>query len=103
LVAGVVFLINQTLPPSANWFLAVFWTAIYGCALHAAGFFMQRGIRLFGWAFVIGGCAAFVAGFVRPAWQSAEAAHYLMGMFFGVLHSAYGIYLYFTEKRRESA
>jgi hypothetical protein len=103
LLAGIVFLINQTLPPPANWFLAVFWTAIYGCALHAAGFFMQRGIRLFGWAFVGGGCAAFIAGFVRPEWQSAEAAHYVMGFFFGVLHLAYGIYLYFTEKRRESA
>jgi hypothetical protein len=44
-----------------------------------------------------------VSGFVRPEWQSAEAAHYVMGFFFGVLHLAYGIYLYFTEKRRESA
>ena len=100
---GIVFLADETLPPSANWFLAVFWTAIYGCALHAAGFFMQRGIRLFGWAFVVGGLAAFLAGFVRPQWQSAEAAHYVMGFFFGLLHLAYGIYLYFTEKSRKSA
>jgi hypothetical protein len=30
-------------------------------------------------------------------------AHYLMGTFFGVFHLAYGIYLYFTEKRKNVA
>jgi hypothetical protein len=103
LAAAVVFLSDQTLDPSANWFLAVSWVAIYGCALHAAGFFMQRGIRLFAWAFVFGGSAVFVAGFLQPDLRTAEAAHYVMGLFFGVLHLAYGIYLYFTEKSRKSA
>jgi hypothetical protein len=101
LVGGLVFLLNETLPPSANWFLAVFWTVMYGCALHAAGFFMQRGIRLFGWGFIVGGSIAFIAGFARPDWQTAEAAHYVMGVFFGALHLAYGVYLYFTERSRE--
>jgi hypothetical protein len=28
-------------------------------------------------------------------------AHGIMGFFFGVLHLAYGIYIYFTEQRRD--
>src|SRR5437660_8056531 len=31
------------------------WVVLYGCALHAAGFFMPRGMRLFGWCFVVAG------------------------------------------------
>jgi hypothetical protein len=27
-------------------------------------------------------------------------AHGIMGFFFGVLHLAYGVYLYFTEQRK---
>jgi FtsH-binding integral membrane protein len=103
LVGGIVFLAHPSLDASANWYLAVFWTAIYGCALHAAGFFMQRGIRLFGWIFILGATVAFMAGFARPELRTSEAAHYVMGLFFGLLHLAYGIYLYFTERSRKSA
>jgi hypothetical protein len=103
LAGGAVFLMDDGLQPGAAWFLAVLWTVIYGCALHAAGFFMQRGIRLFAWAFILGGSAAFLAGSLRPGLQTAEAAHYLMGIFFGVLHFCYGVYLYFTEKSRNAA
>ncbi len=42
--------------------LPLIWVVLYGCAFHAAGFFMPRGMRLFGWAFVIGGCGLFAAG-----------------------------------------
>src|ERR1035441_8739090 len=28
------------------------WVVLYGCAFHAAGFFMPRGMKVFGWAFV---------------------------------------------------
>jgi len=103
LTGAVIFLTFKDLTPGAGWFLAVLWVCVYGCALNAAGFFMQRGIRLFGWGFVVGGCIAFVAGELRPSLQTAEAAHYLMGIFFGVLHLAYGVYLYFTEKSRNAA
>ena len=75
----------------------------YGCALHAAGFFMPRGIRLFGWLFVIGGCVLIFAAQSWPNLRTTEAAHGVMGGFFGVLHLAYGIYLFFSEKRRSSA
>ena len=74
------------------------WAILYGCALHAAGFFMPRGIKLFGWAFVIGGCLLVlvkIGGFSR-----SDFAHGIMGVFFGLFHLLYGVYLYFTEKRR---
>jgi len=61
---------------------------------------MQRGIRLFGWIFIIGGCAALYVSAFCPAFQTVQAAHYLMGTFFGVVHLAYGIYLYFTERKK---
>ena len=81
--------------------LPLIWIVLYGCALHAAGFFTPRGLRFFGWAFVIGGCATFVfwvmMGFhtVRPQ----QTGHVLMGFFFGVLHLAYGAYLSATERK----
>ena len=92
-------------PPSAagadlTW-LPLAWIVLYGCALHSAGFFTPRGLRWFGLAFVLGGCAGFIVwvlvGFstIRPQ----QTGHVLMGLFFGVLHLAYGTYLSVTEKR----
>lgn len=80
--------------------LPLLWVVLYGCAFHAAGFFMPRGMRIFGWAFVLAGCAGFPFGIpyrVNP-W---DLGYGIMGVFFGVLHLAYGIYLYFTEQRRD--
>ena len=82
--------------------LPLIWVVLYGCAFHAAGFFMPRGMRLFGWAFIIGGCGLFAVGF--PDWaRPLDYAHGVMGFFFGGLHLAYGVYLYFTEQRRNEA
>jgi hypothetical protein len=72
------------------------WIVLYGCALHAAGFFMPRGMKLFGWLFVLGGCGLFALGI--PDLPRATYIHGVMGLFFGALHLAYGVYLYFTEK-----
>jgi hypothetical protein len=81
------------------WPLVLSWVVLYGCAFHAAGFFMPRGMRLFGWASIIGGCGLFALGI--PDWaQRPQYAHGIMGLFFGALHLAYGVYLYFTEPRR---
>ncbi len=77
------------------------WVILYGCAIHAAGFFMPRGIKLFGWLFIAGGCGAFVLNL--PDGTQAAQAHGLMGFFFGLLHLAYGVYLYFTEKQPNAA
>ena len=76
------------------------WVVLYGCAFHAAGFFMPRGMKIFGWGFVIAGCALFAAG-IPDQVQRLDAAYGIMGIFFGMLHLAYGVYLYFTEKRRD--
>jgi len=81
------------------WWLPLGWVILYGCAFHAAGFFMPRGMRIFGWAFILGGCALLAIGV--PDWaRPLDYAHGVMGFFFGGLHFAYGIYLYFTEQRR---
>ena len=78
--------------------LPLIWVVLYGCAFHAAGFFMPRGMKIFGWAFVVGGCVLFAVGV--PAWaRPLDYAHGIMGFFFGGLHLAYGVYLYFTERR----
>ena len=78
--------------------LPLSWVVLYGCAFHAAGFFMPRGMRIFGWAFILGGCGLFGLGI--PSWtRPLDYAYGIMGLFFGALHLAYGIYLYFTEKR----
>ncbi len=81
--------------------LPLVWIVLYGCALHAAGFFTPRGLRLFGWTFVIAGCAA-LAVWVFAGTRSMrpqQTGHFLMGFFFGVLHLAYGMYLSVTERK----
>jgi hypothetical protein len=83
--------------------LVIIWTLLYGLALHAAGFFVQRGIRLFGTSFLLAGMIFF--GFVirRDVLEQGLSPHWLMGGIFGGLHLAYGIYLYFTEKGKNAA
>jgi hypothetical protein len=89
--------------PSTTWLLALGWIIVYGCALHAAGFFMQNRMRLFGWMFILGGCGLLFASSAWPELRTTQAAHGLMGSFFGLLHVACGVYLYFTEQRRSAA
>lgn len=79
--------------------LILLWTFLYGLALHAAGFFMPRGIRLFGWGFVIAGMLLLLLFIWGPLVSSNISPHWLMGVVFGASHLAYGIYLYFTEQR----
>jgi hypothetical protein len=86
--------------PSA---LPAWWMLLYGCALHAAGFFMVRGIKLFGWGFVACGCAALGWRLGLDTAPPIQQGHLFMGATFGGLHLAYGIYLYFTEQSRKSA
>jgi hypothetical protein len=83
-------------PPDARWLPSV-WMVLYGCALHSAGFFIPRGIKLFGWAFVVAGCAWILTA------PSMAVANWAMGIFFGGGHATYGLYLYFTEKRGNAA
>jgi hypothetical protein len=91
------------LPPQdfwPAWWIIPVWMVLYGCALHAAGFFMPRGMKLFGWGFILGGCAVAVRLALGGTVNPFRAAHLVMGSSFGGLHLAYGVYLYFTEKRK---
>jgi hypothetical protein len=79
--------------------MALVWILFYGCALNSAGFFMARGIKWLGWMFILGmPVLLFTAHLTR--WSITPAsANIVMGLFFGGLHLAYGIYLHFTEKQ----
>lgn len=98
LIAGLVFAF-ATDDPDATWPLVPVWMALYGAALNAAGFFMPRGIKLLGWLFIIAGTLLLLGLLAQPAPPEFRFAHVVMGIAFGGLHLAYGIYLHFTEKK----
>lgn len=106
LTAGLLFGLALTLvdaaPPRGLFVLAN--ALFYGCAVHAGGFFMPRGMRLFGWLVILASVAgsAGLAVF-GPAVGGSRAAHAVMGGVFGALHLAYGAYLYLTERRETPA
>jgi len=83
--------------------LTVGWIFLYGCAIHAAGFFVPRGLRWFGWLLIIGANLALAILLFREGPVPTGVGHWLMGAFFGLSHLAYGIYLYFTEPRNNEA
>ena len=60
---------------------------------------MLRGIRLFGYMFILVGTLLLLGFCVIGYPQTFRHTHLAMGGIFGGLHLAYGIYLYFTEKK----
>jgi hypothetical protein len=104
LLSAVALLLcpEPSLELSLQW-MPVLWVALYGCGLHAAGFFMHRGVKFFGWAFVLGAGILAITGLPRAVADAPAFGHGAMGLFFGLAHLAYGLYLYFTEPRRTSA
>jgi len=103
LVAAVALIILGPANPIPVTLIVPLWMVLYGCGLHAAGFFMPRGFRLFGWGFVLSGCVIATVALVRPQWASLAQANWIMGAFFGGAHLAYSVYLYFTEKSKAMA
>jgi hypothetical protein len=103
LLAGLSLgLLLLVFPHGIEPMISLMWILFYGCALHAAGFFMPRGIKWFGWIFILGACGLFYALMLN--WIKFEVnPHWLMGFFFGVLQLAYGAYLYLTEKGKNAA
>jgi hypothetical protein len=80
--------------------LILIWCLTFGCGMHAAGFFMPRGIKWFGWLFVLAGCGLFICLIADiDLMRIFHSPHLLMAAIFGGLHLAYGFYLYFTEKK----
>jgi hypothetical protein len=90
-------------PAHVRWLFMLPNALFYGCAVHAAGFFMPRGMKLFGWSII---AVAAAAALVLP-WTNlgtgARLDHAFMGGLFGVLHLAYGVYLYVTESGKTRA
>ena len=80
----------------------VAWTLLYGLALNAAGFFMPRGIRRFSFGFIAAGVVLLAVLFFTSMAENASP-HFLMGVLFGASHLAFGVYLYFTEQRKNEA
>ena len=107
LTAGMVVGVIFTLLPMSGFIdftllLPFLWALFYGCALHSAGFFMSRGVKWFGWIYILLACGILCFLIVVNP-DSAISGHWFMGFFFGVLHLAYGVYLYLTEKRKNAA
>ena len=83
--------------------LAAIWMILYGGALHSAGFFMQRGLRLLGWFFVIIGIICLgISEFWETSWLVDSQANWVMGWAFGVNNLAYGLYLKLTAEPLET-
>ncbi|MBI4327860.1 MAG: hypothetical protein HY674_21730 [Chloroflexi bacterium] len=102
-IAGILAVFPAAREALYIWWLPPLWMVLYGCALHAAGFFMPRGMKLFGWGFIVSGGA--LAGCLSCAdgVYPLLYAHIVMGISFGGFHLAYGLYLYFTENRKNEA
>jgi len=105
-LTGIIAVVPAWREPLWMWWVPAIWMVLYGCALHAAGFFMPRGIRLFGWLFVGVGCLLAVVLNARSYGAGMPAlvnAHLLMGGVFGGLHLAYGLYLLQTQRNAKAA
>ena len=83
--------------------LVALWMILYGGALHSAGFFMRRGLKLLGCAYVIGGLGILLLKLVitHEAWVKVEP-HWLMATAFGLGNLIYGIYLKVTAEPLET-
>jgi len=102
LVLSLALVMLDAAPPRGLFILAN--ALFYGCAVHAAGFFMPRGMKLFGWLVILLSAAGAASlALLEPALAGPRLAHMVMGCVFGVLHLAYGAYLYLTERRETTA
>jgi uncharacterized membrane protein len=104
LVTGIIFFILNTDEREAVLSLVIIWMMLHGLAMHAAGFFMPRGFRLFGWGYILCSVAGLVCliFFEQVADSPFGNPNIAMGTLFGGGHAAYGLYLYFTEKRAKA-
>ncbi len=100
-IVSALFLIGAN-DLSFTTLLTFFWILFYGCAIHSAGFFMPRGMKLLGWIFIVGSSGFFGVLVVFHTSLNLNA-HWLMGVFFGLLQLIYGAYLYVTEQKNPAA
>lgn len=105
-LAGLVILLPAWRDPLHAWWLPGTWMLLFGTATHAAGFFMPRGIKVFAWLFAALGAALLLyvnARSYAAGMPALRHAHGVMGLAFGGLHLAYGLYLAVTERRARRA
>jgi hypothetical protein len=95
-VLGAIFTFALGNQASFSWALPVTWILLYGSAIHAAGFFMPRGFKLLGWLFILGGTSLSLSSLAVKIELPYASSHLIMGVFFGGLHLAYGVYLMAT-------
>ena len=83
--------------------LVALWMILYGGALHSAGFFMRRGLKLLGCAYVLGGLGILALKLFMTSvdWTTVEP-HWLMAAAFGLGNLFYGIYLKATAEPLET-
>ena len=59
-------------------------------------------MKWFGWMLVGAACGLLcLVAVIEPKFEIS--AHVIMGFFFGLLHVAYGIYLYLTQEGKNAA
>jgi len=105
LAAGIVFAMLDMMELQRVLPLVPIWMVLYGLGMHAAGFFMPRGLRIFSWGFIF--CGLILLGWLMTLYRPVSTvvlpnlplSNGAMGVFFGGGHLACGVYLYFTEKR----
>lgn len=71
----------------------------YGCAMHAAGFFMPPVTRKLAWTFCLLGAVTLVVLPMISTELDSRVDHAVMGFFFGLLHLCYGVYLTWTNQQ----
>jgi hypothetical protein len=104
LTAGFIFAVLSFRGGNPDTFLPLLWAIFYGCALHSAGFFVARGLKWFGWIYIVTACGILTYNQFGYAPAALDLnPHLLMGFFFGVLHLVCGAYLYLTEKGKNAA
>ena len=97
---GLIGTVYPGISKSFLWNLPALWMMFYGCALFSAGFFMPRGIKLFGSIYVLCGCISmfhFTTEALNQTLPRIVHAHIVMGSSFGILHFFYGVYLHLTD------
>ena len=86
-----------------SWAMPITWMFLYGCAVHAAGFFMPRGMKLLAWVFLLGAGSLLLSSLGVQTRVPIQMGHVIMGVFFGGLHLLYGVYLLMTDKPGRSS
>jgi hypothetical protein len=74
-----------------NGILVAFWLMLYGCAIHTAGMFAPTRLRVLGWLCVAGGLILLGYLATQQPFMPERYFHAVMGIFFGLLHLAFGL------------